>query len=248
MRKSLLGLISLWAILVWACDPCPDCGEALSYDPTVIMIFINQDSASKIEDSITVNTDSIDVLDSLDELIQDKIDSLTDIKNYLDSLIDAGNTDYEDELATIVAEIESYDDASDEISILSDSLSSINSTLDDILDVINSGMLQIQDAIVVDNGSHVDFDDDDSLKKFPFPLLLPDNEGESYETNYQIVITGDTFTIGFSYLTMETIDAERTVKLQAYNIDTLYHTFDSLKIKCTTTECISDETTITVYF
>lgn len=231
---------------MWACDPCDDCGEALEYDPTVKMVFINQDSATILQDSIDNNEDSIDIDEDLYDDIIDYLDSLYDEILKLDTLIDEGQTEYQSQKDELQNLYDSLDDFSEQLDTNIDSLESINSDLDDIIDVIESGKLLLDKAVIVDNNSTITYED--SAKTFKLPLLLPDNEGESGETNYEITIAGTVYTIGFSYTSEQTMDKTRTVKLQAIGLDTLYHSFDSLHIKCPTDECISDATTITVYF
>ncbi|WP_425391768.1 hypothetical protein [Ekhidna sp.] len=91
--KQLLSIFILFLIIT-SCDPCDDC-TSVTYEPTVQLKFINQDSISKLDALISINSIEDDKIDSLLQVIDDsetnKIDSLNNEKSAIDSVNAAYN-------------------------------------------------------------------------------------------------------------------------------------------------------------
>ena len=85
--KELLSIFILFLFIV-SCDPCDDC-DTLSFEPTVSLVFINQDSIAELDTLISINALKTDTLDSIIGTIDSeetfKIDSLNKVKSDLDS-------------------------------------------------------------------------------------------------------------------------------------------------------------------
>lgn len=234
-----VGMIWIW--VAWGCDPCDDCGEPLRYDPVVRMVFINQDSAHSLSDSIALNTEQIAYQDSVRRVYQDSVAVLTDSLVTVDSLVEAGDNDFISVQEAFNSNIDTLKVMSDTLQSWSAQLTSVNRDLNSVVTTINNGLLSVQSVRLLENNAEVVFED--SMRQFGLPLLLAESR-----TSFQISIAGEQYSIAYTYDTYETVDAARRVQVKARNLDTVAHSFDSLVINCRTEECISDETTVTAYF
>jgi len=239
MKQSFYILL-IWMTLAYACDPCADCGEPLRYDPTVKMIFINQDSADVLNDSIQFNKDSIATNTALRKVNTDSMKVLQDSLIIVDTLVAAGKEEYIEVQDLFNETIDSLSIVSDSLSSYSKQLTAINTELTKILTVINKGTVQLQHTSILENGAELNYED--STTSFRLPLLLASNQ-----TSYRITIDGIDYTIAFTYETFESIDKARVAKVSAGNLEVLSHSFDSLTLNCPS-DCISDDATVTVYF
>ncbi|MEQ8471837.1 MAG: hypothetical protein RIC35_11655 [Marinoscillum sp.] len=244
MNKFIYILLT-WLVLMWACDPCEDCGQPLEYDPSVKMIFINQDSIVSIKDSILFNTDSIARIDTVRLSLADSVRTLTDTINALNLLISSGNTQYVAQKNRFVGISDSLDVVVDTLNIYKTRIRSLNTEMNKVISAINGGSIQLSEVLLVTNNINLFFED--SMKSFSLPLLIGE-VGSEQETSYRVIIVEDTFYISLQYSSYETVDAARVARIRTRNIDTVSHSFDSLNINCRTADCLSDETTLTVYF
>lgn len=245
MNKSIY-IILAWLLLMWACDPCDDCGKPLVYDPSVTIVFINQDSIDLINDSIAINNDSIKRIDTARLQVADTLRTLSDTIDALDKLIASGSTEYEDDKERFEFQYDSIGVVSDTLDLHKSQVSKINSGLSSIITTIKKGSVQLSEVLLTTSETLIPFPD--SMKTFKFPLLIGE-VGTSQETSYRIVIVDDTIYLSMVYSTYETVDAARVARIRARNIDTLnVSEKDSLTINCRTDDCLSDETTFTIYF
>ena len=243
--NKLLIILTVWMLVAMGCDPCADCGEPLVYDPTVRLVFINQDSIIQLTDSVDKNKDSITNLNTIKTSAVDSIRQLTDTIDALQDLIDDGNTEYQDEL-------DRFNEISDSIEVVRDSVTSyasqvtqINKDLNATITLMKNGKVQLLEVILENNGRELIYED--SMSAFALPLLLG-TVGEYTESNYSINIDQSYYEIGIGYETYENINEARLARVRARATDITFSTFDSLNVNCRTTDCISDETTVTVYF
>lgn len=243
MNKYLV-ILGVWLLVAWGCDPCADCGEPLVYDPTVKMVFINQDSINQLSDSVNINKDSLSALSSLRTAANDTISNLTDTISALQDLIDDGNQEYSDELAYFTQISDSIEDVRTLLSNKTKVLDSLNKLLNAVVTTMNSGNVQLKNVVLQNNGTELFFED--SMNRFSLPLLLG-TVGEYMETTYDMTIGDESYSISIGYETFETIDDARIARVRARNTDIVFSSFDSLKVNCPT-DCISDETTVTLYF
>lgn len=236
-------ILSMWAIIAVGCDPCEDCGEPLLYDPLVSLIFINQDSADILNDSIDKKKLEISELNTIRNLLSYTIDSLQDSLSTLQDLIDAGEIEYEDEYVIID---NSYTQALAELEIRDaqrDTLDSINLDYSTALKLILSGKVQVDKAVLVENGTIIEYEDSAAI--YPMPLLMGTN---AQSTSYEFEIREKVINVYFDYDIIETINEARVYKRIATNIRVNSPT-DSISVKCVDPDnCTSNETTVTVYF
>ena len=80
MNHPFIFLLIL--VLIGSCDPCSECSEPLVVEPTVEMIFINQDSIVAIDDSLSVIAFN-------DSSLLANIDSLTLLNDSLTIILDS---------------------------------------------------------------------------------------------------------------------------------------------------------------
>ncbi|MFY0606913.1 MAG: hypothetical protein JXR10_09360 [Cyclobacteriaceae bacterium] len=242
MKQSLF-IVFGWLILASSCDPCDDCGEPLSYDPTVQVKFINQDSANALNSLSSALNDSIDSTNSLITYYSDSIKVMQDSLEIIDTLVAAGLSEYIPVQSTFnerILEFETSVIAAQAIRIL---LDSIDDEYQATLSTINNGSVQLQNVTLLENGAVAVFED--SMTLFSLPLLF---ENGLTQTTFEITIDGNKYNLSFAYERSESIDEYRRARITAFNLDTVSHTFDSLTVSCATSQCISDETTVTAYF
>jgi hypothetical protein len=240
--KSFIIIISIWSSLLMACDPCAECGKPLVFDPTVAFKFINWDSlvtTSALLDTTNIDYDSLsDFRDSLRkqstfwetqlEMLRDSIEDGKD--QYVDDTVK-----YDDSLKSALNQILYLDTAITETNL-------IKSDLTQILTTIESGKVRLDKVTIDESGNSVEYADSATL--YNLPLLMQDYD----MTTFLIDLDGKRDTIVFSYITDIDVDTERKVKLRAYNIDTVSYTYDSLLFECNTSQCLSNEVLVTVYF
>lgn len=242
--KHWYKIIVFWGLIAIACDPCEDCGEPFFYDPTVKFIFINQDSANALQDSMSYRSGLIRNIDSIRRIYTIDIDSLQDTLEVLSDSIDDGVPGYEDDTAAIGVEIRRFEDSVSVLNKTRSVIDSVNKHRSNILKVINSGKLRVSKATILENGSSLPFEDSATI--FPLPLLM---EGGS--TTYDIEIFGDdtTITISMNYKLQESVTESRVYQIIATQIQPKAISNDTLSVVCKNPEnCISNETTVTVYF
>ncbi|MFT6865833.1 MAG: hypothetical protein ACJA08_000659 [Cyclobacteriaceae bacterium] len=241
MKGSLL-IILLWASLIYACEPCADCGEPLLFEPTVQMKFINRDSLLLLNDTIKTTTDSIssmtDNKDSLsakvkawNKLLISLRDSIADGK--IQFIVDTLQID--DSINTVGPQITLLDTAIFYTTLLQDSLS-------DLRTVINSGKVRVDQVTILENGNSTTYSESATL--YSLPLIMQN----ANLTTFLIDLKGKSDTISFQYITELNVDEERRIEMQAYNIDTVSYTYDSLLFECNSSKCKSNEVLVTVYF
>lgn len=238
-----LVVLGVWIGIAYGCDPCDDCGEALVYDPTVNVVFVNQDSINQLEVIVDDNKDSITNLKSWKTDLADTISNLNDTIDALEELIDNGNTSYQTQLDYFESILDSAGVVRDSVTSYISQIQSINSDLNSLITLMENGKLQLTQVILLDNNTELVYED--SQKTFALPLLLG-TVGEYGESSYEITIVDTTFNLYFSYETYESIDEARVARVRARDLTVLDN--DTVSVNCTTIECISDETTITVYF
>jgi len=241
--KKALSIFIFWLVITSACDPCRDCGKPLAFEPTVEMIFINQDSAARLailRDSIS---DSLEISDSLVAYFSDSILILEDSVEALDLLIADGATDLVSIQTGFNSTINDFGIQVDLLNADIEIIDSIDNEYESTISLIENGNVQLQKVSLVENGSEAVFEDSASF--FNLPLLI---ENGQTQTTFNIIIDEKAYEIGFDYQILESVSESRIVKVSAGNIDTIFHTFDSLFIECISSDCISNETTVTAYF
>ncbi|MEQ9466485.1 MAG: hypothetical protein RLN88_03685 [Ekhidna sp.] len=232
--KQLLSIFILF-LLVVSCDPCDDC-ETVSFEPTVSLIFINQDSIQHINDSLSViafndsvinaNIDSLDILRDSLEIVLDSIEN--------GGSLNSQRMDLEQWIMDRQADSLLYAEKNLGTDTIVPILTQTRST-------INSGLLRV-DQIEILGTSYVNlFEDIDSATTWSIPLSY---EGEF--TQYEVTIAGVSEIIEFAYDNYQEVDQQRNVLIRARNIRVINEPYDSL-INCEE-NCVDGEATFTFYF
>lgn len=241
--NKYLAILGVWMFVAWGCDPCDDCGEPLVYDPTVKVVFINQDSLNQLTLLVNDNKDSIAALKVLKSSLTDSINTLDDSLEVLQELIEGGENGYQSTFDQLSQIYDSLDVVSDSATSYSSQLTAINKELNSTISVISGGKVQLDQVILLNNGTVLTYED--TMSSFYLPLLLG-TVGEFTETNYEITIVDTVLVLDFSYHTYETVNEARVARVRARNLEVINS--DTVNVNCKTDECISDETTVTVYF
>lgn len=242
--KQIFWILCVWVIIAGSCDPCHDCGEPLLYDPTVKVVFINRDTAIALQDTINANKVIVTSYSSQKKTNTSSITILKDSIKTLDVLIQNGQSDYVSIRTALQSKSDSLTTANDSLTSWTSKLNKANTALNKILTNVNNGLLLVSKAEILENGATITYED--SAKAYGLPLLLYDEN--SGQTSYQLEIADQLYEIAFSYDLYVTVDGARRVFKGALNLDTISHSFDSLIVTCRTSECKSNETTITAYF
>lgn len=236
-------ILGVWVIIAWGCDPCNDCGEPLVYDPTVNVVFINQDSINQLSSIVAINTESLTELNALEDDLSDSIGNLTIALDTLQDGIDEGITAYQSLYERYDFIQDSLEEVQTTIIEQVTALSAANTELNSIISTMANGNLQLKKVVLLNTNSELIYED--SMSTFALPLLLG-TVGEYATSNYEITIVDTVLNLDFNYETFETINEARVARIRARDLTVLDN--DTVHVNCTTSECISDETTVTVYF
>lgn len=220
-----------------SCDPCDDC-DTVSFEPTVSLVFINQDSIKNINDSLSV----IAFNDSALNVHIDALDTLNARLAEIQVGLDTGNASLQAEKdliqLTLIPERKADSMLYATKNLGTDTIVPI---LTQTRTLINSGLLSV-DKIEILGTSFVDlFEDVDSATTWSIPLSY---DGEF--TQYEVTIAGVSEIIEFAYDNVQEVDQQRNVLIRAQNIRVINEPYDSL-INCEE-NCIDGEATFTFYF
>ena len=193
-----LAPVLLFAVLM-ACDPCPDCGEPILKEPTVEMIFINQDSINLIDDSLAV----FDFNDSSLTANIDSLEVLTDsLQIVLDSIASGGMLDTEkSNLESLIA---SRKGDSAFFAFRNKDADSLSSILQGTRSTINTGLMVVSELTILETGASITYSETDSMESWNFPLLF-----EATATSYEFVIAEERYGISLGYETFTEVDQQR---------------------------------------
>ena len=110
---------------------------------------------------------------------------------------------------------------------------------------INQGKIKIDEVFGPDGEGPLLFRDslkNDTLTNFRFPL---DMNGD--ESTYIIHFNGEINEIGFNYI-REVDRGGDFIVVRVYDLQMISHTFDSVMMVCNKDKCLSNETTVRIYF
>lgn len=235
MKKLVLPLLII--LIMTSCDPCRDCGEPLLSEPTVEMIFINQDSINIITDSLSFFTFNDSALASNIFILDTLRDRLEEVQVGLDT---ADNVALEQEKMDIEQLIPTRIADSLLFATLNTDSDSLTTLLDTKRSSISSGFIRISMAELVET-QKVIFSDT-SETSWNFPLLF-----DGSQASYDIFLWDELFSVSVGYVTSQEINDEREVVIRASDIRVLETTgFDSLT-NCET-NCIDGNASFTFYF
>ena len=234
--KNLVIVFGL-SLFVMSCDPCEGekCGEPVVFEPTVGMVFINQDSLNSIDDSlarIVFNDSALTV----------HVNTLNMLRNRLGEVqigLDTGNTSLETEKNEILLLID--DNQADSLLFATKNLGSeialpiLNTTKS----TITSGLLLVSNIYIPEAGTALSFSD--SAMSWHLPLSF----GGTF-FKYQLMIDKEIFTIELDYENFTEVDEKGNALIKAKDIQIINHSFDDLEI-CEE-NCVYDEASFIFYF
>jgi archaellum component FlaF (FlaF/FlaG flagellin family) len=244
MKGIILVIISITA-LIYACEPCAECGKKLYFEPTINVKFIDKDSLDTLESEIKLINKEINNLQKQKDTLTSKIEAFEKTIDKLADSIKDGKTQY---IADTIAKhnlILSYDSLKKTATRLDSTKKAIKATLDIALKNVNAGLVQVKKLTILENGRSVS--NNTLYTNYAFPLLMEDFS----TTTYEIELGNEINTIGFEYETELRVDAKRRIKMRAFNIDTVTAGYSypyPPKIDCTTTNCEDNEVLVTIYF
>ena len=201
LNWSLFVLLTV-PLGILSCQDCRDCGPSTA-EPFVNFQFFNIDSLIKVEDTLDVLEDSLEIVMAG---------------------IDTGNTD----LNTIRVELENSIDVYEQVK---NDIENGKIKIDEVMGPNGEGPIYFRDSLT-----------NDSLTTFRFPLDM------NYDTcSFIVNINGNEDLVGIQYL-REIDYASYQIVVRIYETELVEYTYDSAKVECDKTDCISNETTIKVYF
>ncbi len=162
------------------------------------------------------------------------MDSLVKVENTLENL--------EDSLQTVNNRIQEGDTT---LFDTRDNLQELISLYEESRENINLGKMKIDRVYGVNGQGPLYFRDSttrDTLTNFQFPLAM-DRDQSAFEIHFQDQVNE----IGFKY-TRQVDQIGKDIVIRVLNIQLLESTFDSVKINCKKSSCLSNETVVDVYF
>ncbi|WP_370090513.1 hypothetical protein [Ekhidna sp.] len=233
--KQLLSIF-IFFLLIVSCDPCDDC-DTVSYEPTISLVFINQDSINSLDDSLMVFSFN-------DSALAVHVNALDTLRARLEEVqigLDTGNTSLQAEKDEILILIPERQTDSSYYATLNQDADSLTAVFNTTKSTINSGLLQVDQIEILGTTFVNTYEDIDSATIWSIPLSY-DGEFNTYE----VVIAGIARTIEFSYDNTQEVDEERNVIIRAENIQVVSSTFDSFD-NCEE-NCVDGEASFTFYF
>ena len=156
--------------------------------------------------------------------VENSIAGLNDSIQIINDLITGGNTEWNSVLAILNNKLLSLESAKQKIS---------------------QGKIRVEKVTAEGTDNNLFFRDStthDTLTSFKFPLSL-----ETENSEFFITLPGRIDTLGLKYQ-LETESYGSGITRRAYNLSVIKNTYDSLKFICKYDSCVSDETTISIYF
>ncbi len=238
MIKTYVNIFIL-VLLIASCDPCDDC-DAIFFEPTISLVFIDQERLDLLQ---TERTEVQSIIDGLDG----ELDYIDSILNYLNNRItelniriDAGEDlenekgPAEDSVRNFTAQRESPQENKEDQESILDSLNTDIST-------INSGDIFVNSIEIIETGSVLSYPD--SATSFSVPLSM-----DTSFLNYAVTIGDETNTFVVDYELFQEVDADRNVLIRARDIELMItnDSFDSL-VSCQE-NCLDGQATFTLFF
>lgn len=218
--------------MLWACDPCTDCGP-ISREPTFKLLFANVSGLQVANDSLAV------------------IDTLIVASGVLDGInvrIEEGEEGLEPEKLIHEQFIDGFTELRSTSENLSDTLSVIRTDQNALISDINNGVVLIDKLTFENTGLDSVFTD--SAANYAAPLDLT-----SEETELTITIAPTQYSLLLTYELFDEKDLDHQILRKAQGITIKSHSFDSVLLACDSAnfDCdvsplLSNETIITCYF
>ena len=213
----------------------------LVFDPTVELIFINNDTLEGLDEKIGSVSETLSTEELKASNAEDELDSLEARLGEVIELIENGDNSYEEERNELEDLIIDYTDSLDYYSLIIDELDSIQDHWVNFRQEVQEGLIKVDTLYV--NNQFITYDD--SAKSYHAPLLMTEEAFTQFET----VIGKYRGEISFEYTLEESVDETREIKLRAKDITPYdYSQYDSIsEPQCVTSECRDHETTVYIY-
>lgn len=209
-----------------ACDPCEDC-DIVSFEPTMTLVFINQDSLNALDTLLAeVDTSQTELTEhklSLDSALKDSIARLEAIDTlFSGSELEEVRARLENDTANINQEIEEVNADIDSVDMLENAYDSLSSR-------IQSGWVVIEE-MVNKNISSILYSQD-TANSFEIPLSYLDAR-----ITYDVTIADSTRSAIFDIYLDTIFDIERNILIGADSIALQeapgFLTYDSCNSNC----------------
>ena len=245
MRGIFIILFSI-AALIYACEPCPDCGDPLFSEPSIHIKFVDEDSLVKLDASINLSTAKLNILKSEKDSVNKEISQWQITINQLNDSIADGKIEYTAERDAFLDSLDlGTTDLNNNILPLDTALRKADALLKTSKKNVNAGLVRVEKITLIETGRNVSYDS--AITAYRLPLLM-DN---ATQTSYEIALDKQINTISFLYQTEIHVDAGGKVRIRAFGIDTVqagYTYATPPKIDCETSECEDNEVLVTIYF
>ncbi|MFY0626863.1 MAG: hypothetical protein JXR07_11235 [Reichenbachiella sp.] len=222
---------------------CQEDEEILYDEPNVRAVFYNYRYLSVVDTALVeMEMELVYTSDTL-EFYADSAAVLLDSSIVLGRLVREGNDEYIPLLEEIIELQTEVLEKYNSVFTADSTIKVSRDSLEDIADDIESGNMVISSIENKKNNEKVEYGAADSSEVWRMPLSNTEND-----VSLAIEINENVYDLLLSYESRTTVDEYNNVVIQAYSIDTISHGFDSLRINCSTDDCIDFETTIDIYY
>ena len=234
-------------LLLYACDPCKDCGIPLKSEPSVLLSFVNADSINQLEMNLVLENERENELNKRINILTDTILFVRqDTLRKINILIENGE-DLAEERQKILDVIENLEEEKASKIMKRDTINNRIKEYNNAINILYSGWTFINSIEILESGEKLIFIDTATVYEIPL----------SYDQSFNTYIfTANHFkdTIYIDYTITEELNENRAVIKDAkdISIDLLtQNAFDSLAIcseVITRTTCNENENIFILYF
>ena len=234
-------------LLLYACDPCKDCGIPLKSEPSVLLSFVNADSINQLEMNLVLENERENELNKRINILTDTILFVRqDTLRKINILIENGE-DLEEERQKILDVIENLEEEKASKIMKKDTINNRIKGYNNAINILYSGWTFINSIEILESGEKLIFIDTATVYEIPLSY------DQSFNT-YIFTVNHFKDTIYIDYTITEELDENRAVIKDAkdISIDLLtQNAFDSLAIcseVITRTTCNENENIFILYF
>ena len=234
-------------LLLYACDPCKDCGIPLKSEPSVLLSFVNADSINQLEMNLVLENEKENELNKRINILTDTILFVRqDTLRKINILIEDGE-DLAEERQNILDVIENLEEEKASKIMKRDTINNRIKEYNNAINILYSGWTFINSIEILESGEKLIFIDTATVHEIPLSY------DQSFNT-YIFSVNHFKDTIYIDYTITEELNENRAVIKDAkdISIDLLtQNAFDSLAIcseVITRTTCNENENIFIVYF
>ena len=234
-------------LLLYACDPCKDCGIPLKSEPSVLLSFVNADSINQLEMNLVLENERENELNKRINILTDTILFVRqDTLRKINILIENGE-DLEEERQKILDVIENLEEEKASKIMKKDTINNRIKGYNNAINILYSGWTFINSIEILESGEKLIFIDTATVYEIPLSY------DQSFNT-YIFTVNHFKDTIYIDYTITEELNENRAVIKDAkdISIDLLtQNAFDSLAIcseVITRTTCNENENIFILYF